>query len=457
MNKIQSIDQLYRFFSECNGIDTDTRTLRKGSLFFGLQGERFNGSDYAIQALRQGCRYAVVEPSFEAPQELESDIAERVWVAPDGALSMLQALATEHRERLGIPIIAITGTNGKTTTKELVTQILSSGFRVRSTQGNLNNSIGVPLTLLSFCQEDEIGIVEMGASHIGDIQELVNIVHPNYGIITNIGKAHLAGFGSIEGVAQAKGELYHYIRQKKGGLFVCSSDERLLQMSEGIDRVMYGENPKDSISGKRIPNRQSSMLEISWSEYAHPEIIYEVKSRLVGGYNLSNLLCAIAVGRFFSISPEKINRALEAYTPKNQRSQLISPSLHGNTLIVDAYNANPSSMQVAVANLIEQETIHPLKVLILGDMNELGEASYNEHKVLIEQISALAPERGIRVLLAGANFSALREKFSHLTYISYFEDTESLRAYVAQNPILDALILLKGSRSMKIETMVDLC
>ena len=356
-----SIIDLYDLFIHNPQITTDSRNCPKGSIFFALKGDKFDGNQYAGKALASGCVYAVIDnPDYY--------IGERT-ILVDNVLKTLQQLAHHHRKVLGLPIIGITGTNGKTTTKELLAAVLSTKFNLLYTEGNFNNHIGVPLTLLRLTHDHEMAVIEMGASHPGD---------PNYGIITNVGRAHLEGFGSFEGVIRTKGELYDYIRRSKGKIFIKKENEYLQSIAKGIEQITYGNGDDAFASGQVVSC--DPFLVFNWKQQGK---LHTVETHMIGSYNLDNVLAAVAVGRFFKIPAERISRAIAAYEPTNNRSQF--KKTDNNELIIDAYNANPSSMKVALDNFITMP-VQP-KAIILGDMRELGPTSDELHAEVVEQSS----------------------------------------------------------------------
>ena len=380
-----SIIDLYDLFIHNPQITTDSRNCPKGSIFFALKGDKFDGNKYAGKALASGCVYAVIDnPDYY--------IGERT-ILVDNVLKTLQQLAHHHRKVLGLPIIGITGTNGKTTTKELLAAVLSTKFNLLYTEGNFNNHIGVPLTLLRLTHDHEMAVIEMGASHPGDIKELVDIVHPNYGIITNVGRAHLEGFGSFEGVIRTKGELYDYIRRSKGKIFIKKENEYLQSIAKGIEQITYGNGDDAFASGQVVSC--DPFLVFNWKQQGK---LHTVETHMIGSYNLDNVLAAVAVGRFFKIPAERISRAIAAYEPTNNRSQF--KKTENNELIIDAYNANPSSMKVALDNFITMP-VQP-KAIILGDMRELGPTSDELHAEVVEQIKKGQFDK---VFLCGEHFS----------------------------------------------------
>ncbi|MDH6356320.1 UDP-N-acetylmuramoyl-tripeptide--D-alanyl-D-alanine ligase [Parabacteroides sp. PF5-9] len=425
-----TILQLYELFLHNPKVTTDSRNCPRGSIFFALKGAHFDGNLFAQKALDSGCTYAVIDnPDYYTGERT---------VLVDDALKALQELAHRHRKVMKIPIIGITGTNGKTTTKELLAAVLSTKFNVLYTEGNLNNQIGVPLTLLRLNHEHEMAVIEMGASHPGDIKELVDIVNPNYGLITNVGYAHLDGFGSFENVVKTKGELYDYIRHIRGTIFIKKEDEILQAMAKGIEQVTYGYGESSFASGQIVSN--DPFLTFDWKQQGK---LHTVETQLIGEYNIDNVLAAVAVGRYFKIPAERISRAISAYEPTNNRSQLVKTEK--NVLIVDAYNANPTSMKVALANFASLSETP--KAVILGDMLELGDESDTLHKEVIEQLKTAQFDQ---VLLCGKNFSKVCKAYPT------FETTEELMAFIQNNPLTGYHILIKGSHSMALEKTITL-
>lgn len=429
------IPALHAIFLKHPVVTTDSRLCPKDSIFFALKGERFNGNLFASGALEAGCAYAVVD-------ELDDKNHDERIIKVDNVLVALQQLATYHREKLKIPIIAITGTNGKTTTKELMAIALSREFKVAHTQGNFNNHIGVPLTLLTMNKSHEIGVVEMGANRPGDIQELCEIAKPNYGLITNVGKAHLEGFGSLENVINTKCELYDYIRVHEGKVFVNRDNSYLLDRSEGMDRILYGKDDPSLFASGSIANA-TPFLEFDWSFF---DSSYRVKTRLVGEFNFDNAISTVAVCKFFGINSERISAALEEYEPQNHRSQF--KRTKKNDLIIDAYNANPTSMKASLEFFTNVPTTLP-KMVILGEMKELGTLALEEHQRLISFLEAHPFER---VILVGKMFKDL--PVSELGYPVH-EDVESLIEYLKNDPVENYYILLKGSHSVGLEKAIS--
>lgn len=425
-----SIIDLYDLFIHNPQITTDSRNCPKGSIFFALKGDKFDGNQYAWKALASGCVYAVIDnPDYY--------IGERT-ILVDNVLKTLQQLAHHHRKVLGLPIIGITGTNGKTTTKELLAAVLSTKFNLLYTEGNFNNHIGVPLTLLRLTHDHEMAVIEMGASHPGDIKELVDIVHPNYGIITNVGRAHLEGFGSFEGVIRTKGELYDYIRRSKGKIFIKKENEYLQSIAKGIEQITYGNGDDAFASGQVVSC--DPFLVFNWKQQGK---LHTVETHIIGSYNLDNVLAAVAVGRFFKIPAERISRAIAAYEPTNNRSQF--KKTDNNELIIDAYNANPSSMKVALDNFITMP-VQP-KAIILGDMRELGPTSDELHAEVVEQIKKGQFDK---VFLCGEHFSKVGKEFSP------FATTEAMTEELRRQPLKGYHILIKGSHSMGLEKLADI-
>ena len=425
-----SIIDLYDLFIHNPQITTDSRNCPKGSIFFALKGDKFDGNQYAGKALASGCVYAVIDnPDYY--------IGERT-ILVDNVLKTLQQLAHHHRKVLGLPIIGITGTNGKTTTKELLAAVLSTKFNLLYTEGNFNNHIGVPLTLLRLTHDHEMAVIEMGASHPGDIKELVDIVHPNYGIITNVGRAHLEGFGSFEGVIRTKGELYDYIRRSKGKIFIKKENEYLQSIAKGIEQITYGNGDDAFASGQVVSC--DPFLVFNWKQQGK---LHTVETHIIGSYNLDNVLAAVAVGRFFKIPAERISRAIAAYEPTNNRSQF--KKTDNNELIIDAYNANPSSMKAALDNFITMPV--PPKAIILGDMRELGPTSDELHAEVVAQIKKGQFDK---VFLCGEHFSKVGKEFSP------FATTEAMVEELRKQPLKGYHILIKGSHSMGLEKLADI-
>lgn len=434
------IEDLYEIYLKNPVISTDSRNIISESLFFALKGDKFNGNAFANEALDKGAAYAIIdEKNYKKNNRL---------ILVNDVLETLQNLAHFHRRKLNIPIIAITGTNGKTTTKELLTVVLSSKYNVLATRGNLNNHIGVPLTLLSMDSFTKIGIVEMGANHVGEINKLCEIAEPNYGIITNIGKAHLEGFGSFENVIKAKTELYKFLNTSNGTIFFNSESLILKnEISKLTCKVLdYGKGEKCYCSGDLMPSDLYLKFILK-----NQDIInnikngIEVKTHLVGNYNFENALAALCVGLFFEVSPEKIVSAISGYEPSNNRSQFIKTADH--ELVLDFYNANPSSMEAALVNFNQAHSSFK-KVIILGEMLELGDQSYIEHSKLLNLIKELGFKD---VLLVGNEFMRIKNN-----PFRTFENAESLKKYLEVNAINHSTILIKGSRGVKLEKVAQI-
>lgn len=422
------INSLYEYFNESSGICTDTRQIKKGCLFFALTGDKFNGNLFAQEALDKGARFAIVDDP-----EFHKSTGETILVR--NSLTALQELAQFHRKQLGIPIIALTGSNGKTTTKELINAVLSQKYDTTATLGNLNNHIGVPLTILSMSSDTEIGIVEMGANHVGEIELLSEITLPDYGYITNFGKAHLEGFGSLDGVVKGKTELYNFLRKANKEIFVNADDSTQMQNSEGIKRITFGTEDSNYII-TTIEN--SKQLRVQYKGI-------DIQSNLVGHYNFPNIAAAIAIGAYFDVPPLQIKNGIESYTPTNNRSQLLKKGT--NTILMDAYNANPSSMMVALDNFKNLEDTQ--KILILGDMFELGVDAAGEHQTIVDYLS---DETLGKTYLVGINFFETKVDDEN---ICRFKTVENLKKELKSNPPQNATILIKASRGMELEKIVE--
>lgn len=422
------IPDLYDIYLQYPSVQTDTRKLKQGDLFFALKGPSFNANLLAKQALDAGAAYAVVD---EAP-----DIADKRIIKVDNVLQTLQQLAKYHRQQFDVPFIAITGSNGKTTTKELVHEVLHSTFITYTTKGNFNNHIGIPLTILSVGIDAEMAVIEMGANHQKEIESYCTYTLPTHGIITNCGKAHLEGFGGIEGVRKGKGELYDYIRANNGTAFIMKDYEYLVEMSKGISNIItYGTADAD-IVGKAMSNNE--MLEVDILKGASIE---NIKTHLVGQYNLPNVLVAVAVGKYFNVPDKKIKLALENYIPSNSRSQLIEKD--GNKIILDAYNANPTSMKAAVENIAKMQGD---KVLLLGGMMEMGEESLKEHQALIDLI---AKYKWKDIVLVGGDFNKVNNPYT------FFQNSNEAGKWLKEQGYNNTTILVKGSRSMQMEKVLE--
>ena len=422
---------LYKYFLECGKVTTDTRDCPEGSMFIALKGANFNGNSFASQAIANGCRYAVVDEA-----EYANDADGRILLVDD-CLKALQELAAWHRRELGTKMIGITGTNGKTTTKELIAAVLKEKYNVLYTQGNLNNHIGVPLTLLKLTPEHEMAVVEMGANHPGEIKTLVNIACPDYGIITNVGKAHLEGFGSFEGVIRTKGELYDYLRANGGKIFIQNENPYLNSIAEGLECIRYGAEEGLYVSGKVLSC--SPFLIFSWKSEGKA---HDVQTHLIGSYNVDNALAAVAIGRYFGVDDDAICHALSSYEPRNNRSQLVEAG--GNRFVIDAYNANPTSMAAALENFRMIDAGH--KMVILGDMKELGEASLEEHQKVVDMLARCGFDR---VILVGPEFGKTANSFEH------YNDADEVYSALSSAMPEGYMILIKGSNSMKLAGLAE--
>lgn len=421
------IQELYTHFLKHPIVCTDTRDIQSGAIFFALKGANFNGNEFAEQALQAGCSLVVIDEA-----KFKKD--DRYFLVED-VLTALQQLANYHRKQLKIPVIAITGTNGKTTSKELLNAVLSEKYKVLATKGNLNNHIGVPLTLLNISKDHEIAIIEMGANHQGEIAMLCTIAEPDYGMITNIGKAHLEGFGGPEGVIKAKNELYQFIKQKNGKLFVNADNELLKKLSEGIDRVTFGTSDNDDFTGSFVESNPFVKLKYNNTT---------ISTQLVGKYNFENILAAACIGHYFKVSEQQIKTGLEKYVPSNNRSQVMQTK--NNLLLLDAYNANPSSMNAAIENFAQMDQLN--KMVILGDMLELGEDSEKEHTAIVN----LLKQKNITNALLVGNYFIEAGKAIHA---KTFANSDQVLDHLKQHPVKNTTILIKGSRGIKLEKVVD--
>lgn len=425
------IEQLYDLYKKNPSVQTDTRKLRPGDIFFALKGHNFNGNVFAKQAIELGAAYAVID-------EKEFEISDKT-ILVDDALNVLQQLAKYHRQQFKVPFLAITGSNGKTTTKELIHAILSTAFKTYTTEGNLNNHIGIPLTILKIKEDAEIAVIEMGANHIGEIASYCAIALPDHGLITNCGKAHLEGFGSEEGVRRGKGELFDHLRTLADGVaFVNRDYDYLQQMSKGISHIIkYGTSGESYISGKVFKN--DPLLEVEMT-YGIAE--KNIKTNLVGEYNLPNVLAAVAVGKYFNVAVNKIKSAIENYYPSNSRSQLLQRGT--NKIILDAYNANPASLKLAIENIAAIPV--PDKVLVLGAMAELGKDSVAEHKIIIDLINKF-PWKA--VVLVGGDFLKIEHPYLK------FNNSLQAKEWLQQQHFENTYFLIKGSRSVQMEKVLD--
>ena len=426
------ISNLYQLFRQHPVVTTDSRNIPSDSIFFALKGDNFNGNSFALEALSKGAALAVIDtPEFATNDRL---------ILVDDVLLCLQQLARYHRAQLKLPILAITGTNGKTTTKELIAAVLSKKFRIHFTQGNLNNHIGVPLTLLSITPETKMAIIEMGANHSGEIKKLCQIADPDFGIVTNIGKAHLEGFGSFEEIIKTKTELYDYLRGKGGKCFIHADNPLLIQQAKDLEQISYGKSTDYFMPGELASTDYNLVVKALF-----PKGWLYLKSKLIGDYNFENVLAAACVGKYFEVDPLHIQQALDEYTPSNNRSQLIQNEK--NTLIMDAYNANPTSMMLALSNFagIKAER----KCVILGDMLELGEASESEHQKIVDFVESQTFEE---VFLVGPQFKkTITQKVK-----KKFDNAELLSQYLKTQTLENRFILVKGSRGIHLEKILGL-
>ncbi|MDR6301938.1 UDP-N-acetylmuramoyl-tripeptide--D-alanyl-D-alanine ligase [Mesonia maritima] len=423
------ISELHKLFLASSGISTDTRKIKEKSIFFALKGENFNGNTFAKEALKLGANYAIVDEKI--------NIENKKIISVENVLSSLQQLATYHRNYLKLPIIAITGSNGKTTTKELIHRVLSQKFNAKATVGNLNNHIGVPLTLLSFDSSTEIGIVEMGANHQKEIEKLTEIALPDYGYITNFGKAHLEGFGGVAGVIKGKSELYKHLQKHDKKIFINADDELQLELTENSNTISFSEHKKADYTIKTLSSSPTVIVE---SENT------TIKSNLIGNYNTKNIAIAIAIGSYFEIEINRIKAAIESYLPDNNRSQIIEKN--NNKIILDAYNANPTSMAAALESfkLIDANR----KIVILGDMFEIGKTSKEEHQIIIDKLKEYNFDEAF---VLGKDF---KKTEINSDKIQAFQTFEEFKDYFKKESVKKSTILIKGSRGMKLERVLEL-
>jgi UDP-N-acetylmuramoyl-tripeptide--D-alanyl-D-alanine ligase len=429
--KLESIEELYSIYSRYPSVVTDTRKLNQGDLYFALKGPNFNGNLFAIAALEAGASYAIVDELIANSDSYQ----DRIILVQD-VLTTLQQLAKYHRQQFNIPFIAITGSNGKTTTKELVYAVLASHFKTYTTQGNLNNHIGVPLTLLSIHKDAEMAVIEMGANHQKEIASYCTYTLPTHGMITNCGKAHLEGFGSEEGVKKGKGELFDYLRDHNGAVFLMADYDYLQTMSQGINHTIGYGQLSGQIQGEAID--ANGMLTVKINKGID---INSVQTHLVGNYNLPNVLAAITIGQYFKVPNEKIKAAIENYIPTNSRSQLVK--WQNNEVILDAYNANPSSMKLAVENFAKLNKAN--KVVCIGGMRELGVDTLMEHQMLIDQ---LKQNNWSEVVLVGAEFKNCNHSYH------YFDTVQEAKAWFDSKQFSGYSILIKGSRGIQMEKLI---
>lgn len=448
-----NIKELYKLYQQHPCITTDSRNCPEGSIFLALKGASFNGNDYAVSALEKGCSYAIIDEKRildNLEQQGKPDILKKLFLVED-CLQTYKDLAREHRRQFDIPVIGITGTNGKTTTKELIRAVLSECYNVMATEGNFNNDVGVPKTLFRLNEDHDIAVVEMGASHPGDIKTLVETAEPTCGLITNVGRAHLLGFGSFEGVCKTKGELYDFFRAHECPVFINRDNEHLMKMTDGLADIYYygqSDNTDILIHGEVISC--APFLKFRWREQDHDAGYtsewMEVQTHLIGAYNLDNMLAAITIGYVNNIPFEQINHALENYVPSNNRSQM-TVTEH-NHLVVDAYNANPTSMKAAIDNFKLME-VSP-KMAVIGKMGELGDVSEEEHQKVVDM---LADARFDKVWLVGDEYAATNH--AALT-AQLFHDVEEVKAAIASEQPQGYYILIKGSNSNKLFELPDL-
>jgi UDP-N-acetylmuramoyl-tripeptide--D-alanyl-D-alanine ligase len=424
-----TIEELYTIFLTTGIISTDSRQIAPGCLFFALKGDNFDGNKYASKAIESGAAYAVIDNEVYSGE---------YTLLVDNVLSALQQLALMHRRHFTIPVVAITGSNGKTTTKELVTAVLNQKYELTATKGNLNNHIGVPLTLLEITSKTQIAIVEMGANHQNEIEQLCKIAEPTHGLITNIGKAHLGGFGGYEGVVKAKNELYNWLRNTGGTVFVNADNPLLMKLTSGMKRILYGMESDLHTRGNIREN--AATLSLDWYS-VHGTIT--IPTNLVGNYNFENVMASVCIGTFFNVPAMGIKLALSSYIPSNSRSQAMKTAR--NSIIMDAYNANPSSMKVAIENFRQIKADH--KMMILGDMLELGDESKDEHQIIVNSAASSGIEK---IIFVGPEFKKVAG-----TGFPCFLTSDEAREWLLLQQIRDYMILLKGSRGIKMEKVID--
>lgn len=437
MKSFSSAAEVYQLYRKHRKVCTDTRQIVPDSLFFALKGDKFNANTLAAEAIAKGCAYAIVDEAKYAkhPQ----------CILVENVLTCLQEVAKLYRRDLFIPFIGITGTNGKTTTKELMRAVLSERFRTFATEGNLNNHIGVPLSILSIPTNTEIAIIEMGANHPGEIEELCRICVPTFGLITNIGSAHLAGFETFDRIVETKTALYRFIERTNGKLFVNANQPLLLKHSASAERFLYGAKPTYYTQVENL-NTEHIYLYARLSGPSSAPNITEIATRLIGAFNLDNVAAAACVGRYFGLNDKEIKQGIEQYTPQNMRSQIIQT--RENVVVADAYNANPSSMQLSLESFFEMRTPHA-KAYILGDMMELGKFTEVEHQKVID---LLKDQRADNVFLIGPNF----KKAASPKTFKNFDSTKAFLTYLQENPLRQHCILVKGSRAMQLEKAIEI-
>jgi UDP-N-acetylmuramoyl-tripeptide--D-alanyl-D-alanine ligase len=423
-----NIEDIYKIYQQFPSIETDSRKLKEDDIFFALKGPNFNGNIFAKQALESGAAYVVADE----PLSFQS---ERI-IQVENVLETLQQLAKYHRKQFKIPFIAITGSNGKTTTKELLHEVLSTTFKTYTTKGNLNNHIGIPLTILKIKPDAEIAVIEMGANHLNEIAGYCEYAQPTYGLITNIGKAHLEGFGSEENVKKGKGELFQYLKNHEGTVFVNTDDPAVFDLSKPINNSIFYGSKSENVKG--VIEKNDPFIEVK----IEGEKPFTIQTNLVGAYNLPNVLAAVCVGKYFKIESEKIKSAIENYQPSNSRSQLIQTG--SNSIILDAYNANPGSMKAAIENFAKMKG--DKKILLLGSMMELGNDSKKEHADIV---SLIDQNKWHVVALVGKNFKEIKSSYTN------FENSLQARDWLRNEKVENAQILIKGSRSMQMEKVLE--
>ena len=424
-----NIEEIYKIYQQHPFVQTDSRKLQNDEIFFALKGPNFNGNDFAKKALELGAAYVVADEDIDAEDN-------RI-IKVDDVLQTLQQLAKYHREQFDIPFIAITGSNGKTTTKELIHEVLSTTYKTYTTKGNLNNHIGIPLTILKIKPDAEMAVIEMGANHLNEIAGYCAYAKPLYGLITNIGKAHLEGFGGVENVKKGKGELFDYLKTHNGTAFVNTDDNSVFDLGKEVKNAIYYGSNSENIKGKIVKNNPFIEVEIGGQSS------FNIKTNLVGAYNLPNILAATCIGKYFKVDDENIKKAIENYHPSNSRSQLIQKD--SNTIILDAYNANPGSMKAAIENFANMEGNK--KILLLGSMMELGADSEKEHAAIISLINKY---QWYAVVLVGENFREIINNYINL------ENSTEARDWLKKTDPKNSLILIKGSRSMQMERSVSI-
>ena len=423
-----NIQDIYKIYQKFPSVQTDSRNLQNNDIFFALKGPNFNGNDFAKKALDLGAAYVVADESL--------DFEDKRIINVEDVLKTLQQLAKYHREQFHIPFIAITGSNGKTTTKELLHEVLSTTFKTYTTKGNLNNHIGIPLTLLKIKPDAEIAVIEMGANHLNEISGYCEYAQPTHGLITNIGKAHLEGFGGVANVKKGKGELFEYLKNHEGTAFVNTDDEAVFDLGKQLKKIILYGSKSDNVNGSILKN--DPFIEVN----VDGENSLNIQTKLVGAYNLPNVLVAVCVGKYFKIDANKIKNAIEKYFPSNSRSQLIQKD--SNTIILDAYNANPGSMKAAIENFANMKG--DKKVLLLGSMMELGNESEKEHAVIG---SLIDQHKWYAVVLVGKNFKEIKQNYINC------DNSSQARDWLKNENLKDAHILIKGSRSMQMEKVLQ--